>query len=93
MEAAALQMRGTMSVWLRTALGWWSVGRLEFRLQVSGCSYFFFFSPGHGGIKGAVPSYVASGELSQHGSAERSIAAICSGGIISFTHLTDWNAI
>lgn len=58
-----------------------------------GALTFFFFSPGHGGIKGAVPSYVASGELSQHGSAERSIAAICSGGIISFTHLTDWNAI
>lgn len=52
-----------------------------------------FFPPGHGGIKGAVPSYVASGELFQHGSVERSIAAICSGGIISFTDLTDWNAI
>ena len=87
-------MRGTMSAWPRTALGWWSVGRLESRLQVSGCPYFFFFFPGHGGIKGAVPSYVASGELmSQHGSVERSIAAICSGGIISFTRLTDWNAI
>lgn len=53
-----------------------------------------FFFPGHGGIEGAVPSYAASGALiSQHGSVERGIAVICGGGIISYTHLTDWNAI
>lgn len=92
-KEAALQMRVTMSVWLRTALDWWLAGRLESRQQVSGCSY-LFFSPQAMGDRGVVPSYAASGALiSQHGSVERCIAVICGGRITAYTHLSDWYAI
>lgn len=93
-------MRVTMSVWLRTALDSWSAGRLESRLQVSGHPLLSFPTLGIQGLPRGwgqgkqFPLLQPSGGLISHnGSVEMYIVVICGGGIISCTHLTDWNGI
>lgn len=90
--------------WRRQPFRWgglWCVAQNRFglvvsrkaRIQAASRVGAHTFSPGHGGIKGSssilcsfwrtVSAWVSWEEHSSN----------CSGGIISFTHLTDWNAI